>query len=65
MAPRRGWLGGWADLSVALYRLVYDGRGRLTWRYRLLRLARAPGVRTRLLDAFLSERGGAAYLAHG
>lgn len=48
-----------------MLRLVYDGRGRLTWRYRLLRLARAPGVRTRLLDAFLNERGGAAYLAHG
>ena len=44
-----------------MLRLVYDIEGRLVFRYRMLRVARGDGSRTRHHKAFLHECGGRAH----
>ena len=44
-----------------MLRLVYDAEGRLIFRYRLLRVTRGDGSRTRHHEAFLHARGHRAH----
>ena len=45
-----------------MLRLVYDATGRVVWQYRMKRVARADGTRTRFHADFLHARAGAPYL---
>ena len=53
------WL--YVDGPDEMRRLVYDARGRVVWQYRMLRVARADGARTRHHAAFLAACAGGRY----
>ena len=53
------WL--YAEGPDEMRRLVYDAGGRVVWQYRMLRVARADGARTRHHAAFLAACAGGRY----